>query len=89
MRDPLWKTTLCWLAVISFFALPACVFTLQVFSVTHPGWMDMTLTKELVEPHIAYLQSFQRDVTFIVMGLAGLRAIEQIRANGNGKKHES
>lgn len=90
MRDPLWKQVLCWGAVTVFLTLPAVIFAFQLFAMTHPGWISAEEIKKVAPNDMKYLQDLQRDVSLIVMGLAGLRAwqstveYKQNGKNGNG-----
>ena len=69
--EPLWKTVLNWGAVVTFFALPLIVLTLQL--------TGLFPSKE----EAGYLKDLQRNVTVLVAALAGLRSFEQIK---NGSK---
>ena len=81
MKEPLWKTILNWGTVIVFLTLPLVVFTLHVYAKTHPGWI-----LEGREGEFKYVFEFQRNITVLVFGLAGLRTWEGIK-NGHGKPH--
>lgn len=82
----MWRTVLCWTSVIIFFMLPISVFILQIYAASHPSWITAEAQHRFIEPHIAYLQNLQRDVTYIVIGLAGLKTLEVIRNGRNGKQ---
>jgi hypothetical protein len=80
--DPLWKTFLNWGAVVTFLSLPLIMLCVQMYGRTHPGWMDTSSPE-----HFKYLGEFQRNLTILVFGLAGLRTWENVK---NGKpKNES
>jgi hypothetical protein len=68
-----------WGTIVTFLTLPLVVFSVQMYARTHPGWM----TYENPE-HFKYLGDFQRNLTILVFGLAGLRTWEAVK-NGDGK----
>ena len=85
MNEPLWKTVLNWGAVIVFFILPIGMLIVHVYALTHPGWVSKPLSgKE--EYDFNYLFSLQRDTTFLVIGLAGLKTWEVIK---NGRQNNT
>jgi hypothetical protein len=79
MKEPLWRTVLCWSAVICFFMMPLCIFLVQLYGWTHPGWITPL---QYGGPRLDYMAQMQRNVTLLVFGLSGLRTWEQIK---NGK----
>jgi hypothetical protein len=78
LKEPLWKTVLNWGAVITFLTLPLFVFAMQLYMRAHTGTFDSTKPE-----HFKYLFDFQRNITVLVFGLAGLRTWENIT---NGKR---
>lgn len=87
MTTPLWKTVLAWGAVVTFLSLPLFILAVQLYNWTHPGWM--IADPERVDRLREFLGEFMRNITILVLGLAGLRTWEQIKANGNGKLDNS
>jgi len=83
MKEPLWKTILNWGTVIVFLTLPLVVFTLHVYAKTHPGWI-----LEGREGEFKYVFEFQRNITVLVFGLAGLRTWEGIKNGKDKHPHE-
>jgi hypothetical protein len=81
-KEPLWKLVLNWGAIITFLTLPTVILSVQLIHWTHPGFFQFP-----ANPRIEYLREFQRNLTILVFGLAGLRTWEQIKngKNGNGK----
>jgi hypothetical protein len=71
--EPLWRTTLCWIAVFTFFALPLVLFIYQVFRIVPDplhefGWVGNV---------------YKADAA-LVFGLAGLNSWDK----RNGVKKE-
>ncbi len=77
MKDPLWKTVLNWGTVVTFLTLPLIVFIMQLYMRAHTGTFDTTHPE-----HFKYLLDFQRNITVLVFGLAGLKTWENIKENG-------
>lgn len=86
VKDPMWKTVLNWGAVLAFFLLPITFFIVHLYALTHIGWLGKPLSGE-EKYDFSYVQNLQRDITFLVFGLAGLRSWEVIR-NGNNNRKE-
>lgn len=86
MKEHLWKTVLNWGTVIFFFLLPISCFIIHLYALTHQGWLGPPISGE-EKYDFSYVQNLQRDITFLVFGLAGLRTWEAIK-NGNGKPKE-
>jgi hypothetical protein len=80
-KDPLWKTVLNWGTVVTFLSLPLVVFIVQMWARTHPGWM----TTENPQ-HFHYILDFQRNITILVFGLAGLKTWENVKQNGKNNE---
>jgi hypothetical protein len=83
MKEPRWKTVLNWGTVITFLSLPMVMLSVQLWHWTHPNFFHLL---DPNNPRIEYLKEFQRNITILVFGLAGLRTWESIKANGNGNK---
>jgi hypothetical protein len=76
MSEPLWKLVLNWGVVVTFLTLPMVVLCIQMYGRTHPNWMNTDNPE-----HFKYLMEFQRNLTILVFGLAGLRTWEQVKNN--------
>jgi threonine/homoserine/homoserine lactone efflux protein len=72
-NEPLWRTILCWSAVIVFFALPLIVFVIQVFSGAE--------ARHQMLKDFDWLGNIYRTVTALLFGLAGLNSYDK-RLNG-------
>jgi hypothetical protein len=79
VKEPLWRIVLNWGTIVTFLTLPLVVFIAQLYARTHPGWLDTSNPE-----HFKYLLDFQRNLTILVFGLAGLKTYEQVK---NGKQH--
>lgn len=82
MKEPLWRSFLCWGAVLIFLTLPLVIFGLALAS-REFGWTNF-------EQHIKeykFLSSFYQSVTALAFGLSGLRSIDKYVEvkNGNHK----
>jgi hypothetical protein len=73
MNEPLWKTALCWGAVITFLTAPLVVFIMQ-----EGGWLRAT-------SEFKWLSMFYQYNTALVFGLSGLRTAERYIETKNGK----
>jgi len=72
-EEPKWRRTLCWGAVISFFAMPSLLFLLVFYNaVRREGF----LTAEEMEDFRA-LGSYQATLAALVFGLAGLNTLDK------------
>jgi hypothetical protein len=82
-NEPLWKTVLCWGAVITFLSLPLIVFVLNVVSI-ELSWLH---TNEHIS-EFKFVGQFFQSLTLLVFGLAGLNTFSPIinRPNGSSKK---
>ena len=87
MKEPSWKLVLCWAAVIFFFLLPIGFFSIHMYALTHPGWVSGPL-QDKEEYDFDYVKSLQRDITFLVFGLAGLKTWEVIKNGNNKEQHK-
>jgi hypothetical protein len=81
MNEPYWKLALNWGAVITFLMLPLVIMVIQLYVLSHPMWIP---NPEKYAEHFHHLSEFQRNLTVLVFGLAGLRTWETIK---NGKEH--
>ncbi len=81
--EPLWRVFLNWGTVIAFFAIPLTLFCVQFYARTHPGWFN-----EEHPEHFKYIADYQRNLTILVFGLAGLKTWENIK-NNKPKSHFS
>jgi hypothetical protein len=79
MNEPLWKLALNWGAVITFLTLPLLIMVIQLYVLSHPTWIP---NPEKYADHFKHLSEFQRNLTVLVFGLAGLRTWEAIKSNG-------
>jgi hypothetical protein len=81
-----WKTFLNWGVVIMFLGMPVMITVLQIYALSHPGW----LSESLPQTEFKYLYEFQRALAILVFGLSGLRTWEVIKEkNGNKNEHRS
>jgi hypothetical protein len=74
IKEPLWRTVLCSSAVICFFMMPLCIFLVQLYGWTQPGWITPL---QHGGPQLDYMAQMQLIVTLLVFGLSGLRTWEQ------------
>lgn len=73
--EPRWRIALCWIAVITFFALPLLVFIFQVFA-------------RLPDPkEMEWLGNVYKADAALVFGLAGLNSWD--KRNGKRANNES
>ncbi len=83
MKEPYWKLALNWGAVITFLTLPLLIMVIQLYVLSHPAWIP---NPEKYVEHFHHLSEFQRNLTVLVFGLAGLRTWERIKENGQKNK---
>jgi hypothetical protein len=81
MKEPRWRTVLCWGAVMCFFSLPLTAFIIVVYGTTigSVGFLD---PKELV--FFREFVPFEATLATLVFGLAGLNTWDK----RNGIKKE-
>jgi hypothetical protein len=72
-EEPLWKTVLCWGAVITFLTMPLFLFALHVVS-NEVSWLHF---REHLSEY-KYLGTFFQTVTALVFGLAGLNTLSPL-----------
>lgn len=79
MKEPLWRTVLCWGAVTTFFTFPLSVFALRIFSIEY-HW-------EISErwPEFHGVGTFYQTIAALVFGLAGLRSFDRAWEMRNGQ----
>jgi hypothetical protein len=68
--EPLWRTTLYWGTVISFFTLPLLVFCLHLTLIGHPQILGGNAPGHVGE--FKYVFEFHRTLAALVFGLTGL-----------------
>jgi hypothetical protein len=76
VKDPSWRTSLCWGSVAIFLTLPMVILALA-------------LTNKEFEDHIReykFLSNFYQSITALVFGLSGLRSFDKFVEVKNGKK---
>jgi hypothetical protein len=72
MKEPLWRSVLCWGAVITFLTLPMLIFVLVFISTEFP-WPHF----EEHIGHYKFLAPFYQSVTALIFGLAGLNTFDR------------
>ena len=80
MREPLWRSLLCWGATLTFLTLPLIIFIMALAS-REFGWTDF-------EQHIKeykFLGNFYQSITALTFGLSGLRSLDKYVETKNGK----
>jgi hypothetical protein len=75
-NDPLWRTTLYWGTVVSFFTLPLLVFFIHLTLIGYPGILHGNAAAHSGE--FKYIFEFHRTLAALVFGLAGLHTGEAI-----------
>ena len=77
MTEPFWRTVLCWIAVVTFFALPLVVFVLQVF-------------ERLPDPkELEWLGNVYKADVALVFGLAGLNSWDKRNGKRTNKENST
>lgn len=79
MKEPLWRSLLCYGTVVTFLTLPLVIFGLALAS-REFGWTDF-------EQHIKeykFLGNFYQSVTALAFGLSGLKSIDRYIETKNG-----
>ena len=80
MKEPKWRTLLCWGATLTFLTLPLIIFIMALAS-REFGWTDF-------EQHIKeykFLGNFYQSITALTFGLSGLRSLDKYVETKNGK----
>jgi hypothetical protein len=77
--DPLWKITLYWGTVISFFTLPLLVFIIHLTLIGYPQILHGNAPSHVGE--FKYVFEFHRTLAALVFGLAGLHTGQVIVGN--------
>jgi fumarate reductase subunit D len=82
MKEPLWRSILCWGTVITFLTMPLIVLVIAITARLY-GWMGL-------EEHLKgykFLGAFYQSVTALTFGLSGLRSLDRFieTKNGNSK----
>jgi hypothetical protein len=79
MKEPLWRTFLCWGSVILYLTLPVLILLVRLVSDSFPEyhWSESLQQAKFIVP---YFQS----LTALVFGLSGLNVWD--RRNGGPKK---
>jgi hypothetical protein len=82
MKEPLWRSVLCWGAVITYLTLPLLTFVL-VFISDEFSWPHFN--EHLRE--YKFLTPYFESVTALIFGLAGLNTFDRhsIRSEGSQK----
>lgn len=85
MREPAWRTLLCWGSVLTFLSLPLIIFAMALAS-REFGWTDF-------EQHIKeykFLGNFYQSITALTFGLSGLKSLDRfVETRTNGQKSKS
>jgi hypothetical protein len=84
MKEPLWRTVLCWGSVITFLSAPLICFILMAIS-DEVSWLHFS-------QHIneyKFMVPFFQSITALVFGLAGLNSWDKIRNGKDGSKNEA
>jgi putative Ca2+/H+ antiporter (TMEM165/GDT1 family) len=76
MKEPLWKTILNWGTVIAFFVVPTAFFIMHI----NGSFTGMTAED------FKYIETWLRNLTFLVFGLAGMKAAQYFKNGHNGDK---
>jgi len=76
MKEPLWKVTLYWGTVVTFFMLPLSVFIVHLLLIGWPGMLSGNAGGHLDE--FKYVGEFHRTLAALVFGLAGLQTTQFI-----------
>lgn len=77
ITEPLWRTVLCWTALVTFFALPFIVFVCQVL-------------EHLPAPsELEWLGNVYKADVALVFGLAGLNSWDKRNGKMHPKKREA
>jgi hypothetical protein len=82
MNEPPWKTFLNWGAVILFFSMPIIVMVVQLFALAYPAFFSETFP----QTEFNHLKEYQRILGVLVLGLAGFKSWEVVKANGHHEK---
>jgi hypothetical protein len=78
MKEPRWRTVLCWGAVFTFFTVPLVGITLLLLADRMPEIRNHISEYKFIGP-------FFQSVTALVFGLAGLRSLDRYVETKNGK----
>jgi hypothetical protein len=78
MKEPRWRTVLCWGAVFTFFTVPLVGITLLLLADRMPEIRNHISEYKFIGP-------FFQSVTALVFGLAGLRSLDKYVETKNGK----
>lgn len=81
MKEPLWRTLLCWGAVLAYLTVPLITYILIVVSIQSPGWNINEHLKDF-----AGLGQWFQALSALVFGLAGLRSFDRYVDVKNGSK---
>jgi hypothetical protein len=77
--EPVWKITLYWGTVISFFTLPLLVFAIHLMLIGYPQILHGNAPGHVGE--FKYVFEFHRTLAALVFGLAGLHTGQVIAGN--------
>ena len=80
MKEPRWRTVLCWGAVFTFFTVPLVGITLLLLADRMPEIRNHISEYKFIGP-------FFQSVTALVFGLAGLRSLDKYVETKNGKNN--
>jgi hypothetical protein len=78
VKEPLWRSVLCWGAVFTFFTVPLVGITLLILADRVPSIRDHISEYKFIGP-------FFQSVTALVFGLSGLRSLDKYVETKNGK----
>jgi ABC-type Fe3+ transport system permease subunit len=78
MKEPRWRTVLCWGAVLTFFSVPMVGLGILVMADYWPNIRNHLAEYKFIGP-------FFQSVTALVFGLAGLNTTEKYFTEKNGK----
>ena len=80
MKEPLWRSVLCWGAVVTFLTLPLLLFVLVFLS----GELGLAHFNQHLSDY-RFLAPYFQSVTAVIFGLAGLNSFDRRTTTGRGE----